>query len=402
VPTDHIRSLFEKYISGTSSSPELEELGDITDQYSNDELADILEPLAMKMEGDPNFRLEEWESVIRSILEHPPLRKARIISWRSWYRVAAAAAIILMLVTAGYLLFNKNTVKQVAKTATPALKNDVAAPSGNKAVITLANGKQITLDSARNGTLVREGNVAVEKLADGEIAYNALQQSQGEIQYNTLTNPRGSKVISLTLSDGTKVWLNSGSSLKYPTAFAANERNVEITGEAYFEVTHNATMPFKVKKGTAEVSVLGTHFNVNAYDDEPTLSVTLLQGSVKVSIGSRSVIIKPGQQATAINPLAIRPTQGREKGLPVNSEVNLEQVMAWKNGLFVMNKTSIGTIMRQIARWYDVDVTYTSGIPAGRISGDIPRTMDLSKVLEVMELSGVRFTISGRKLIVEQ
>ena len=243
------------------------------------------------------------------------------------------------------------------------------------------------LDSASNGSLATEGNTRIEKLSDGQIVYTGKET--GEMEYNTLTVPRGSKIASITLSDGTKVWLNSSSSLTYPVAFAGNERDVKISGEAYFEVAHNAAKPFKVIKGETLITVLGTHFNVNAYEDESSIKVTLLQGAVKVDRGTLTKLLKPGQQAQV------------SSDIKINNEVNVDEVMAWKNGEFQFGEAAdIHSIMREIARWYDVDIEYKGDI-SGHIGGTISRDENVSQVLSMLEMTGaVKFLIEGKKIVV--
>ena len=295
----------------------------------------------------------------------------------------AAAAILIMAIGSYFIFFNKTEKKPEIATVDT---KDVQAPSTTKATITLANGKIIYLDSINNGTISIENNVTVIKTADGKIIYSG---NANEVVYNTLHNPRGSKVIDMQLSDGSHVWLNAGSSVTYPVAFVGNERKVSITGEAYLDVTHNPAMPFKLKKGEMEVTVLGTKFNVNAYDDEADIKVTLLEGSVKVSNGPANGILKPGQQAQV----------GRD--IKIVSNVDLEEVMAWKNGKFQFGeKADIGMIMRQIARWYDVDVEY-KGTFTKHFGGSISREVNVSQVLKVLQTTGnVNYKVEGRKVTV--
>ena len=397
--TGNIIALFKKYISGTASVEEVEQLSEITDEYTNDELADILEPLAMGFEKDSNFNVEEWEPAIRSILQHPPERKTRII-FTSWYRVAAAAVIVLLLSVGGYFYFNDTSHRQArtdpSTSSGQAVKNDVPAPASNRATITLANGKIVSLDSLGNGTLATQGNVNIIKTADGKIVYQSTDNSQlSTVASNTLTNPRGSNVVDITLADGSRVWLNAGSSVTYPVAFISNERKVQVTGEAYFEVAHNALKPFSVSANGMNVQVLGTHFNINAYDDENVIRTTLLEGSVKVSPPSpkgekAGMTLKPGQQAKLVS--------GQ---LSVVNNIDLDEVMAWKNGEFQFgDKSDIKTIMRQISRWYDVEVEYRGNI-TGHIGGSISRNVNVSQVLKMLEKTGgVKFKIEGNKITV--
>jgi ferric-dicitrate binding protein FerR (iron transport regulator) len=276
----------------------------------------------------------------------------------------------------------------------------VQAPTKARATLKLDDNRIVYLDSVGNGQLAVQGNVSVVKTADGKISYQLpVASSQLEVKYNTISNPRGSKVQTLTLIDGTQVWLNAESSITYPTAFVGDERKVTITGEADFVVKHNEKMPFKVIANGVEINDVGTEFNVNAYSDEDAIRVTLLEGSVRVSKSNQSgvssqesVVIKPGEQAVSVS-------SGQ---LAVNNNVDVEQVMAWKNGLFKFDGMTIEPLMRQIEKWYDVDVEYRGKVNSHFIA-TIPRTvsaMDAFRILE--QTGGVHFTIEGKKVIVEQ
>jgi ferric-dicitrate binding protein FerR (iron transport regulator) len=312
-----------------------------------------------------------------------------------WY---AAAAVLLLLIAGGaWFLLNRKPVVQDTVALTPAkqqpISNDVS-PLSRKATLTLANGSVVVLDSAQHGILAMEGATSVTKRADGQIVYNMTDIDQS-VLYNTLTVPRGGNVVHITLSDGTKVWLNAASSLYYPVAFSGDERKVEITGEAYFEVAHNAAVPFKVSKGQMEVSVLGTHFNVNAYHEEEAIKVTLLEGRVKVVnrdtlIGNNeSAILKPGQQAVV-------QSAGE---LTVSSDIDQEAIMAWKNGLFYFENTNIDIIVRQIERWYDVSIEYDNSLQHVAFNGQISRYSNASEVLEMLEAAeALHFKIKDRKI----
>ena len=305
-----------------------------------------------------------------------------------WLRRSSAAAIILLFGAGVYLHLNHPSPKKVvaANITQKPVTNDVPAPVNSKAVLTLADGSKIELDSINNGTLARQGNVQIVKQADGQIAYNG---TGSEDLYNTLNVPRGSKVVTIKLSDGTQVWLNSESSLRYPASFRGIERKVEITGEAYFEVAHNMAIPFIVKKDAMEIKVSGTSFNINAYEDEGINKVTLLEGSIRVSISNHQNLLKPGQQAQIKDDIRL-----------ING-VDIEEVMAWKNGKFQFGeKADLNFIMRKIARWYDVDVEYEGGTINQRFGGEMPMNSNLSQVLEILRISGVHFTINGKKVIV--
>jgi ferric-dicitrate binding protein FerR (iron transport regulator) len=325
-------------------------------------------------------------------LRSEPLYLGSPLQRRIWRHWAVAASIILALGVGGYLLFFNKSGKQpeVVKTT---VTHDVSAPTVARATLKLDDGRIVYLDSAKNGSLALQGNVNVVKLADGQIVYQG--NSRGEVKYNTITNSRGSKVQPLTLIDGTKVWLNAESSITYPTAFVGNERKISITGEAYFEVTKDESKKFIVDANGVTTEVLGTHFNVNSYQDEGDTKVTLLEGSVRVQsgVGSREfVVIKPGEQVIAIG----------NRQLAINKSVDVEAVMAWKNGYFFFDGVDIQTIMRQVGRWYDVDVVYEGTVPLGHFKGKPSRNLTASQMLKVVEYSGVKIKIQGKQIIVSQ
>lgn len=318
----------------------------------------------------------------------PRIHRIHFRKTRWW----AAAAIFILFATGSYFLFFNNGGKKQEEVVKTEPAKDVKAPETNRATVQLANGNIVYLDSVANGQLAVQGNIKLVKLANGQIAYQtASGDIVKELQYNTLSNPRGSNVIDMTFTDGSHVWLNAGSSVTYPVAFVGNERKVTITGEAYFEVVHNSTMPFKVSKGEMEITVLGTHFNVNAYDDEKDIRVTLLEGSVKVSNDKQLLTIKPNQQAVL----------KEDQSIELNKNVNVEEVMAWKNGLFQFEGASVESIMRQISRWYDVQIVYEVNAKNLHFSGDITRATEASKVLKMLEATeAVHFRIEGKKIIV--
>ncbi|WP_205510966.1 FecR family protein [Longitalea arenae] len=331
----------------------------------------------------------------------------------SWLRYAAAI-LILAGGTATWMLAKKAPEREGQPPITQQTTPIDIAPGGNKAMLTLSDGSVIVLDSAANGTLAEQGNAKIVKLNNGQLVYaqenqesgNALTPAQragidhSPMTFNTLTTPRGGQ-YQLTLPDGSKVWLNAASSITYPTSFASNERVVTVTGEVYFEVAKQATRPFIVKKGSTSVTVLGTHFNVNAYEDEVNLKVTLLEGSVKVNSAIDNgqsamdprfaAILKPGQQAivSAHSPLTI------------DHSPNVDKVMAWKNGIFNFHKASLQEVMRQLSRWYNVDVVYEKGVPNMEFGGEMGRDLTLAQVLQGFEDMEIHFRIeAGNRLIV--
>ncbi len=311
-------------------------------------------------------------------------------------KVAAAVAVIIV---SGLIYFSYHSSSKegpVVALSENNIKNNVITPGGNKAVLTLSNGSQVILDSAHKGMLARQGNSRIVKINNGQLIYNEGKISSKEItpktiKYNTLTIPRGGK-YRLTLPDGTKVWLNSASSLTFPTRFVGKERKVTLTGEAYFEVAKDAKRPFRVSAGKTQIDVLGTHFNVNAYTDEPSIKATLLEGSIRVTNGSAKTVLHPGQQAVMI----------RDKtGINV-AAVNTKEVLAWKNDYFSFYRTSIYEIMRQISRWYDVDVRFEDSLNVF-LNGNISREVNASEVFKMLELTGeLKFVIHGNNVIVKK
>jgi hypothetical protein len=258
----------------------------------------------------------------------------------------------------------------------------------------LANGKNIFLTDAHNGQLARDGQALINKTRDGKIVYSNNDDSVKIPVYNILTTPRGGQYL-LILADGTKAWLNAASSIKYPTVFTGNERKVEITGEVYFEVAHNAAKPFKVVANEQIVEVLGTHFNVNAYTDEPAIKTTLLEGKVKVIHNEKIAFLLPGQQAQVSNGAV-------SANINVLDQVDMDEAVAWKSGLFQFNKASIESILRQVARWYNVEISYNNDQkPVKTFTGNISRNISLAQLLQILSYTGNRFEIDGRKIIVK-
>lgn len=390
---DRISILAQKYLSGTASEPEMKELHQWYDNWYDDE--EIVE-VNTESENEDAIR----HKIFNQLQEQIALQKhgkGRTVSLkkRIWYRIAAAAVLIL-IATGTYLLLNKPSNEQpIASNRLPAT-NDIA-PGGNKAVLTLADGSQIVLDTTGNGTVTKQGGVTIIKL-DGQLAYNKGNNNSIEVLYNTITTPRGGQ-YQLTLSDGSKVWLNAASSLRYPASFAGKERKVELTGEGYFEVAKNPAMPFKVNvAGKGEVEVLGTHFNINSYADEATVKTTLLEGVVKVSAtGSGrptkdSRLLSPGEQA-----------QLNSNGqIAIKKNTDIDEVMAWKNGKFIFQDADIQSIMRQVEKWYDVEVSFSGSITNEQFVGIIPRNVNISQILKMLEKTGtVKFEIEGKRIIVK-
>ncbi|KAJ1604389.1 hypothetical protein OJ253_3713 [Cryptosporidium canis] len=393
---DRLAYLYKQYINKTCTVAELEEF---FRYMANESHHGHLTALAEKhlIEVD-KFHIEEidWNSLYQQILRKGNImtdahegNRVTPIYKRAAFRWIAAASIVLIAALA--ITLGPSKEQQQMPGVIKATTNDVEAPTETRAVITLADGSKIYLDSINNGTIAQQDNVTVVKNAEGAISYQLTGNGQQPIAYNILSNPRGSKVIDMQLSDGSHVWLNSGSSITYPVVFVGRERKITVDGEAYFEVAHNASKPFIVTKGETSVQVLGTHFNVNAYSDESDIKITLLEGSVRVNNGSANKLLKPGQQA-----------QVDAGTVTVKKDADIEKAVAWKDGLFNFRNDRLRNIMPQIARWYDVDVIYeNSDVQNIIITGEIERTANLSEVLKILTYLKIDYRIEGRKLILK-
>lgn len=335
----------------------------------------------------------------------------------AWLRYAA---VLLLLLGTGVYFWNRQlTIDNGQLTIEGTGKNDIA-PGRDGAILTLADGTQLVLDSLGNGVVATQNGARV-LLQNGQLAYDLTGKAAGEIQYNTMTTPKG-RQFSVVLPDGTRVWLNAASSLRYPTAFNGKERQVMITGEAYFEVAKDKAKPFFVKiNNEATVEVLGTSFNVYAYEDEASINTTLIEGSVVVSYnrqqegltdqqtqlgrdGDQPVILKPGQQAQIVLP-AVVVSSGRQPSsspkMKVINNADIDKVMAWKNGLFNFEGASLREVMQQLERWYDIEVVYMTDIPPITFWGKISRNVTLQGVLRGLEAAEVHFRMEeGRRLVV--
>ena len=304
----------------------------------------------------------------------------------------AAAAVIFIAVSAGYYFYKLNNSISLKESSKNLISKNDIAPGGNKATLTLGNGTKISLTDAANGDLVKQSGISITKTVDGQLVYKVSGQSSGKAsaEFNIITTPNGGQ-YQILLPDGSKVWLNAASSLKFPTVFAGADRKVELNGEAYFEVAKNKNMPFTVDANGTKVLVLGTHFNVMAYEDEKDVKTTLLEGSVKLTYADAMAFLKPGQQGSI----------AKKGGEYKVREADLASVMAWKNGYFLFDNASLPEVMRQISRWYDVDVVYAQGLKDHEFVGEISRTYSLVKILRILELNDVTFKLEGRTLTVK-
>jgi len=391
--TERINYLTNKFFAGTCSEAEKRELSVWVKQNPDPVLWEALENEWEGFDGEMKMPDHVSDRILSNIMASAPETTAEELFEEDnsarylWPKIAAAAVLILSL---GLYWWSGKDHSPIAQQSVPAVQLADLPPGGNKAILTLGDGSSIMLDSAKNGSLASQGNTSVTKSRKGELIYNTSAETDEAVVFNTVATPKGGQ-YHIVLPDGSKVWLNAASSLRFPTAFRGTERKVEITGEVYFEVAHNAKMPFIVKSGETEIAVLGTHFNVMAYPDEKVLKTTLLEGSVKVSRAGKSAMLSPGQQARI---------KTISNNLSVLDNIDMEKEMAWKNGYFQFQDDNLENIMRQISRWYDVDVTYEGNPGKETFTGRLPRNGNVSKIFKILSLSGVKFRIEGKSIIV--
>ena len=391
---DRLQFLFNKYLAEKITAGEKSELSGLISSANDKEILDLLSQEWENNEEEISvLSSDEADSILKQIIGENSAKVIPIYFYqKTWFRVAAAVLFMVGVFSIYKMVgTEKKTEQQVAHVEKI---NEDIAPGGNKATLTLSDGSTIILDTAENGTLTHQGNARVVKLKNGKIAYQQRDNvSKTKVEYNTVTTPRGGQ-YQLELADGSKVWLNAASSITFPTLFTGNRREVNITGEAYFEVAHNTKMPFHVGTNGIEVQVLGTHFNINAYGDDGVINTTLLEGSVKVTKGNGSVIINPGEQAQ------VNKSTGN---ITTKKDVDLESAIAWKNGKFIFQGEEIQGIMKQLDRWYDVSISYQTKITRERFVGVISRNVNLSQILSMLEKTGVvKFKIVGKNVIVEE
>ncbi|WP_316827098.1 FecR family protein [Pedobacter miscanthi] len=381
-----LQKIIQRYVSGTATADEilfvekyyqyLDKNANVLDQTSTDELAKMAEA---------NF------VAIKSRIENPEKRKVVAL-----YKYISAAAVLILISAITFVFLNKT--KPVVKSDTAISKKLDVLPGTDKAVLTLADGSKVILDEHTSTDISDKDGLKISRTKDGQLVYTIINQddlkANSTIAFNTIQTPKGGQ-YQVILPDGTKVWLNAASSLKYPEVFTGNERRVELTGEAYFEVAKNKAKPFHVKNHSQDVEVLGTHFNINSYMDDHTIKTTLLEGSVRVSNGKSVRILKPGEQSIA---------EAAGKGMiRLASGVDTDDETAWKNGLFQFNNANLKSILSQLERWYDINIDYST-IPDKKYNGMVPRKAKLSEVLKMLEKTGnIRFEIAeGKNLKVVQ
>ena len=370
------------------SEVELDELRELlNNQGVKDDFLFIINEMIDRTQSEQVFDEKRYTPLLNKILQADKKHKMTSpIQVHMLKRISIAASLLFVVGTVSYFLFfsNRNENRLVKQTS-----NDIVAPHKTKASITLADGTSVSIEGIQSGTLAEDHDVVVTKNSDGQILYAGNgQATQGKLVYNTLTNPRGSRVVNIFLSDGTQVWLNVGSSITYPIKFIGSKREVQLTGEAYFEVSKNKEMPFWVEAKRMRVEVLGTHFDVKAYEDEQSTQTTLLEGSVNVVNQSGERLLKPGQQADV------------DSKIQVIDDVDFDMVLAWKNGIFNFKSADVITIMNQLRNWYDIDIVYQGKPKSETFSGIINRSENISSVLKIIEAAGIGFKLEGKRVTV--
>ncbi|WP_127127039.1 FecR family protein [Pseudoflavitalea rhizosphaerae] len=401
-PLSYYRQLLEKYLYSAVSAGEANELFDfmaadpeeakaLMEEFRDVDLSDRFKHLENISEQHSRRMFSRLKNAIAATQDEQPATAVHRVHFlkTSWFRYAAAVFVIAVTALLFLLFKNDKKGKEMAAAVTPP-QTDIVAGS-DKAVLTLADGSRIVLDESKNGNLAQQGNARVMKLDSGRLTYQVDRGVAAKPSFNTLTVPRGGQ-YALTLSDGTRVWLNADSYIRYPTVFNGPERVVEISGEAYMEIAKNNKQPFIVNANGTEVLALGTSFNVNAYPDEGGVKTTLIDGGVRVRklSSTEAKVLGPGQQAIVT---------GNIDFVKVES-VDTEQVLAWRNGFFSFNNADIKTIMRQISRWYNINIIYEKGVPEQRFFGEMSRNLSLSQVLKGLEVTKINFRLEGRNLIV--
>jgi len=388
---EDFHKLLDKYISGEASQDEEQRLLNFYGSFNSNSQKEPIRELG-----------ELKDKIFDKISEKITPEEYYPQSVNFYYlKSFSIAAMILLAITTGIYFYSNRTIQEEEQFVEISVKNDIL-PGNNKAILTLADGSKISLDDAKNGLLASEGNIAITKTENGEIVYekNNLEKNRGLLNHsfiNKIQTPKGGK-YQVRLPDGSKVWLNSASTLSYPTAFTGTERKVKLKGEAYFEIASNKKIPFRVETDGQIVEVLGTHFNINSYDDEDFTKTTLLEGSVKVILNSKSDVLgktrmlKPGEQSL---------TNSSQSGIRIEN-ADTEKAVAWKNGYFKFKNTPIQQIMREVERWYDVELVYEGTMPTDEFTGFISNEVNISGVLKILEQSGgVKFSVKGKKIKVK-
>lgn len=389
---NEISTLVYKYKTGTLSDKEEERLNSwiednpknkiLFDELKNDEIIknELEESHPINKE---NTRKNIWDKIKLQIPElNVPVRSGR----NYWKISGIAAGLIVFLGLAVYLFTQKKQASNLT------VKSDVEAPKNNRATIILADGQKVALDSVLSGTIALQANYKLIRLEDGQLTYQSSGGVTGsKMIYNTIENPKGSKVVDVLLSDGTRVWLNSGSSITFPVNFLLKDREITFYGEAYFEVAPDKKKPFIVHSGKIDVQVLGTGFNIKAYDNEQNIKITLLEGSIELNSQQSKALLKPGEQAVVTDIITVK------------NDIDIPNVMAWKNNKFIFNNDTIFEIMKQLERWYNIKTEYKDSVTNEEFVGNISRDVNLLQILDLLsETKAVQFEIRDNTVVVKK
>ena len=375
--------IIKKYLKGKASDSEVSFL----EKYYKHFEKESSFTLRLSVNDKENLERELFAGILQKTTKK---KKIFQLSKICWYKQAAAALILLFIGLGTYYNFIATNDSETTVITTPVLAKKDLPPGRSRAILTLSNGSTVVLDSIGNGFVTQQSNTQIVKTAKGQLSYTTLNQNSKELVYNSVSTPRGGQ-YQLVLPDGTKVWLNAASSIRFPVAFVGKERKVTITGEAYFEVAKDKKKPFIVSSANMDVEVLGTHFNVSAYAEESIVKTTLLEGSVKINNKKSEVYLVPGQQSQLNN-------SGQ---FSIKNNIDVDKEIAWTKGKFQFNSNTIQEIMLQLSRWYDVEVIYQGKVSSETFSAIVKRSSNISQVLKLMEASGVKFDIEGKKIYVK-
>lgn len=383
-----IIKLADTYLKGKASVEEERELHDWYDRQINDNEEKVV---IFTNETEEDIGKRMFIALKAKIEANNKSENSKVVIFRRPFFYIAASVIFLLAFALVFNLIIKSSEQSLPESViTSEYKNDVT-PGRQKALLVLSDGKKVTLDGNELEKMIKEGSTEVTN-EEGSLIYNNGSTNEEVELLNTLITSRG-ETYSLILADGTKVWLNSASSIQFPVAFKGKKRTVEIIGEAYFEVAHNANMPFQVKISDMEVQVLGTNFNINGYEDEGGIKTTLLEGSVKVSTKNSSMLIAPGEQTIINN------ATGK---IRLKKDVDVEEALAWKNGKFIFQNANLNEIIKQLEKWYDVTFENQSKSGTEEFVGIISRDVNISQIIKMLEKTGnVKFEIQGKKIIVK-
>lgn len=390
--TQRINDLLHRYLHKTATPAEREELFLLVQSLKNDApLEEVLSGIDVSLLPPVSLPEEAGREMLEAILRVEPVAPVamapvhRVHFLRKW-RWAVAVVLVLGVALAFWMNRKDGTTPDMVKMDV----RDVV-PGKEGAVLTLADGSQVVLDSMGNG-LVATQHGAQAVIRNGQLVYEPTQQTSGEVLYNTMTTPRG-RQFQVMLPDGSKAWLNCASSIRFPTVFSGQQRVVEVTGEVYLEVAKNAARPFIVQlPNQSSIEVLGTSFNINAYEDEPTVKTTLLEGAIQYKRGTEVQKLVPGDQ--------VQDDAQARNGLRKKQVEDIEEIVAWKNGYFSFSGTNFSTIMRQLARWYNVEVVVSGALPARSFSASVSRNISLENLLKAMEVYGIRSSYENGRVVI--